>query len=709
VGLKELENHVRLKQGNIVLTFLPKQKEEALAVARYCREHQIYLCLSELLWRGTDQLCFAYRQKISRNEFYSKQEIDEIIHAAGTYYFGRLSIGEIGGVVYWLNSYTQNQKVGEWESLPECRTVDEAERRYVDYCKRWIDYEKSELGGGPLLNVDSSMLFKYHAQAGVDRLCLEMLPGDPHLMLASVRGTARSYQKQWGTHIAMMWYGGLCLDELWQKRWRTSLFYCYLCGADFIYPESGHYAYSNTTHGQEYHFKSPEIKRVRSAIREAWQFANINRRPASGPKVTLGVIHGNHDGWSGLWNEWVWGQSQDSKWAAGPAEKGWEYVSQFYRKEDCFRETVAGAVDYSGQPPYGQYDIVPIEASVNVLKSYKCLVVLGWNTMTDAIYEKLKEYVKSGGHLLMFLPQLSTQVDRAADLEIIRKGDLSDLFGVRIHGKERRDMLGIQCIASSKLKTWRFPLGRLPSDPRFVGPMTPAKVELTDAKVLCRFSNYYYEEQDAYRAFPAVVEKSLGKGTAFLVTAWEYPGDHGMKRLVSELVHVMLQGEQGHIKVLGSDRIRYSVYKQDISKDRQGDLIYLLNTDPDCTGMVALTIHNRMSKEFIVQAGEMRVAYHCDGVLLVPDDKRIDLKEWKTGRRRHKLDFYSFKNTSIEIQNLSENELEIIIGNRTYTLESAEVIRVRIPRAIDPHREYFFKKDFMKEPDLHSVSESLPY
>ena len=85
--------------------------------------------------------------------------------------------------------------------------------------------------------------------------------------------------------------------------------------------------------------------------------------------VTLGVVHGNLDGAPGLWNRYVWGQFIGNKWKEGPAERGWRLVDKFHRKEDWPKESVQGEPDFSGNPPYGQYDVVPIEAPLSVLKS----------------------------------------------------------------------------------------------------------------------------------------------------------------------------------------------------------------------------------------------------------------------------------------------------------------------------------------------------
>ena len=473
MGLDQVKLHKRIKQGDIILTMLPREKTEALAVARYCRDNGIYLVFSELLHRGSYDFGKPYRTVIPRDEYYTKAELDEIIDAAGAYYYGRVTIGEIGGVAYWPKAYTIDRRVNNYVNLPPCRTASQARDAYVAYCKQWLDYERNEVGKGLLMNVESSMLFKYHVMAGLDVLCLEVMPGDPHLMHAALRGAAKAFDKPWGTHIAMQCYGGVCFDELYQKRWRTSVFYSWLTGAEFIYPESGHYTYTNqarqkavkfetkeptrVTPKQTFGFSSPEMKRVRAVIREAWQFARIHQRPANGPKVTLGVLHGHLDGSPGLWNRYFWGQYDDAKWIDGPATHGWRFVDKFHRKEDWPSESVQGEVDFSGNPPYGQYDAVPIEAALEKLQSYSCLVCLGWNTMTPEIYKKLKAYVRAGGRLVMFLPQLSTHETPDGPLKLFRKGDYSDLFGVKIKGAWPKDVRGVNCMADSAPRVMALP------------------------------------------------------------------------------------------------------------------------------------------------------------------------------------------------------------------------------------------------------------
>lgn len=50
-GIGPLRDFRKLKLGNVVLVWLPDDKQDARQVARYCREHKIYLMLSEIVHR----------------------------------------------------------------------------------------------------------------------------------------------------------------------------------------------------------------------------------------------------------------------------------------------------------------------------------------------------------------------------------------------------------------------------------------------------------------------------------------------------------------------------------------------------------------------------------------------------------------------------------------------------------------------------------
>lgn len=708
MGVQALEDFIALKLGECVLMQFPGDKNEALAVARYCRDHKLMLHWAELICRGAMERGLVPRKKPG-TAAYSRADINEVIDAAGKYYGGRFTVGEAGGVLYWPKAYLTGWRVGGYARLAPVRTMAQARDEYVRYVKQFIDYERREVGKGPLLDVDSALVFKYHVQAGIDVLCLESMPGDPHLMHAAIRGAAKAYGKSWGTHIAMACYGGVHFDALWLKRWKTALYHAYLSGAGFIWPESGHYAYGQRT-GREYPFHSDEMKRARRVLRECYQFSRVHRRPGKGPTVTLGVVHGNLDGAPGLWNRYAWGQFIGNKWKEGPAERGWRLVDKFHRKEDWPRESVQGERDFSGNPPYGQYDVVPVEAPLSVLKSYRCLVFLAWNTMTDAIYEKLKRYVKAGGRLIMYLPQLSTESDRAKPVKLYRRGDFRDLFGVRIAGKGEKDVRGFKCMAHSSLSAYRFPFWRINSDPRFLGEFTPSRVRLEGARVISSHDDTYNTTPDQLARQPILTEHTLGRGKAFLVSAWEYPADEGLLPFTEDLLRTVLAGEQGSIRLLGSDRVRYAVYQgAHPATRRQVTTVYLLNTDPDCAASCRLQINGRLTGDFEVAANQLRLAFLLDDLALIPETPLTDLQSWVTHKDRSKAQFFSVRDQTVLAHNVGGVSRRLSLNGATCRIEPGQQRTLRLPRKTDPARREFFAPDFLEEPTVRPVSTALPY
>lgn len=685
-------------------------KTEALAVARYCRTHQIRLYFSELLYRGATDLCWAARRKMPRSEFYSKQDLEEIMDEAAEFYGGRMTLGEAGGVLYWPKAYLIGRRAEEFENLPPVETVTEAQDAYRRYLKHFLEYERNELGKGPFLNVDSSLVFKYHAAAGIDVLCHEMMPGDPHRMQAAIRGAARAFNKPWGTHIAMACYGGVSFDPLWLKRWKTSLDYSYLTGANFIWPESGHMNYHGHQTKREYSFGSKEVKNCRRILRETYQFSRIHTRPSEGPRVSLGVVYGHGDGAPGLWNPYAWGQFHDPKWLAGPPEKGWDLVDLFHRKEEWSNETVQGEKDFSGNPPDGQYDIVPIEADADALKRYSCLLFLGWNTMTAEIYEKLKEYVRSGGRLVMYLAHLSTHTDRVKDLELFRNGDFHNLFGVKILGKESTEVRGVKCMANSSLSGYRFPLWRINTDPRFLGNFTPAKVAVTTAKVISGYDDFYQTTAKALSSRPVLVENTLGKGRAFLVTVWEYPAADGILRFSRDLIRTVLAGEQGEIRLLTTDRVRYAVYRGLVTGLKMKyRLVYLLNTDPDCDATARLWVRGRVTGSLEIPANEMRLVYCLGDLVVSPENRLVELAGWKQTAHGCEISFHSFVTQRFVFHNLSSQRMQIHLNGRKLAVSSNASGAAMVRRSVDPSRKEFYAADFLEEPSLQNFDCTTPY
>ena len=351
-GLQSCRDFLKLKLGNVILTALPDDREEALDVVRFCREHGIFLMLSEIVQRHNhNRLQCAHL---------SKPDLEDILQEAGPFFLGRYAVGEAGGMFYWPKSYVIGARTGRYDAMPPCANEKQAHDYYVNYIRKELEFERNEVCDAPLFDVESSLAFSLHDEAGIDGLCLELLPGDPRITLSAIRGTARKTGKLWGVHIAMLWYGGIRMDELWIRRWRSALWTSYLFGAEFIYPESGHLDYHERD-GQWFEFDSPELLRVRRELRDLYRFTQVHTRPAAGPEVPVAVLQGQDDGHPGIWNPYAWGQyNNGTEWETSDAEKGWKIFDTLFQREDLFHEHVTGNYNMTGNPPCGQVDVIPV-------------------------------------------------------------------------------------------------------------------------------------------------------------------------------------------------------------------------------------------------------------------------------------------------------------------------------------------------------------
>ena len=600
--------------------------------AAFCRKHKIYFFVPELRHRGRiDEVwCFPARCfKDDGKAFYEDPvgALDRIKKAGGEYYFGRSVAGEYGGLVYCPKEYMGHPFANDKMPLPPAENLIDAKKVYIDRLKEIIARDR-KMGGEPLITLCSSILHHYHLKAGVDIPIQEVCPGDIYLSQAAIRGACRAYgKKSWGVHISMFCYGGKRTDTLWLKRWKVMLYYCFLSGADPIFMESGFYASHDKRDtqlveggegiGRLFGPNSQQCQQSRKILREFYQFCQQHPRPENGPKATIGIVHGNLDGYAGLWNKQVWGQYNDAQWKPGDAEYAWDYLDDLYQGRKWCNTMLEGDTDFSGNPPYGQYDVVPIEAPDEILGQYTALVFLGWNTMTLEIYEKLKRYVSAGGHLFMTVPHLSTQIRRDEALKLYNNGDISDLFGVIVKGKGHPVTSGIQYIDDPSIKSFKVPNWGMGIDAKFMGEeFNIALIDVSSARIIARSSAHY----DALSA-PLLTENTYGKGKAFLITSWCYPGHRGIQLFVKQLLRDIAIGEQGDIRLSGSDKIRYALYEENAFKT-----VYLLNTDFEVSQPTNLWMGKNVFLNILVAPCSLRMAYISGKIVVLPLNEKIHVE-----------------------------------------------------------------------------------
>lgn len=516
-----------------------------------------------------------------------------IEEAANGYFIGDM-IGETGG---WASHYEGYFARHDYAPAAT-KTMQEAVERYVDFVKDKCDRNHAA-GIKTVMSVEATILHSYNALAGVALPCTELMPGDPDINLAGVRGAARAYNcKEWGSHIAHEWYGGFDIeDTLKQKRLRNSLYTSYVAGADYIYLESGLFEYRG--YGQSYEYDDPICQLYRDELRNLAADAEANPLPEEGPIVPLGILQGNHAEWSDFGSCHVWNHFGDDKWVYGDEEMSWELlVAAMYQGAPWHRTTVMGAQDYSAQPPCGQYDIVPIFAGAQALKRYPALLMLGHNTMTPEIYADLVEYVKSGGHLVISLPHFRTNSDRTDEMQLINDGDLSELCGVKILPGATHFDAGFKFVAQPEGNGWQIPLmGDLNGDPICsTGTVSLANIEECGAKRICEGADtFIYEGGTA-----VIYENRIGEGSVLFTTAYDYPGAQGMYKLMRVLIEAAKTGEQCNPRVVAGDKIRYGVYRENGETT-----VMAYNTDFDLAQSIKI-VDGEKSQSYMLDSGEFK-------------------------------------------------------------------------------------------------------
>ena len=586
---KDIAANFDLKKLDFVLIYMcPVDIPEHLWYewAEFFRENDIYFAFLYTQQRG------APKGKISH---LTPEIVEKIIEIAGEYFLGDM-IGETGGLASWQEGYYEDNNMEK----PVFKNLTEAKQYYIDHVASKVKIDK-DLNVPAVLAVEATTFSRYNFEAGVDFTFIEMMCGNPEVMFASARGASKAYNRSWwASHIAQEWYGGFRNDDpLKYKRMKLAYYYSYMAGAKYIYPESGHFKIKS--YGDDYGVDSEFCKLYRREWEDFAEFIHSHKRPKGYPMVKIGFLQGNLDSFTAWGGSTVWNQFGKKAWEYGAPEYGWSYLEDnLFKSEKWHVPTVYGENDYSGSMPYGQYDIVPVEAPLEVLKEYSCLIMLGWNTMTPEIYANLKQYVYEGGKLFMSVPQLSISDVREDVMEgvydLINNGNFSDLFGCKVKGKGRTYNWGVKFIEESSIPGYLYPYTKSGfCDPICAnGGITVADIEVTGGKVVAILADKFRKWRENSPAI--LIENKYGKGYASLITTWEYPGAKSLEKFVKVLLKEIIHGEYQNtdLKVIGSDKIQYAVYRNNDADNTY--TVYLLNTDYNVPAH-ARVVRNGLEKE----------------------------------------------------------------------------------------------------------------
>ena len=126
----------------------------------------------------------------------------------------------------------------------------------------------------------------------------------------------------------------------------------------------------------------------------------------------LACIQGRYDGWRCFGRSNLWGNTGD-EWRFGAAEESFDFLNLFYPRSELtsIHETNCAEAPqgwYTGTP-YGYVDLLPFEGDWS---RYSAVAFLGWHTYQKGDGEKMLDYVKNGGHLLLCRRHLNMELTR---------------------------------------------------------------------------------------------------------------------------------------------------------------------------------------------------------------------------------------------------------------------------------------------------------
>lgn len=534
--------------------------------AKYLAENNIYFVFLYTMQKAPEG-------KVSQ---FTKEVVDNIKKIAGKYFLGDM-IGETGSIYACkFPGYYKKGASGSNYGKIDCSfpNMKAAEESYIENVSPYIK-TAHDLGMPNVFSVEATGLNKYNAKVGVDVPCVELMCANPDIMLPSLRGVARGFENEfWGTYVAHEWYGGMRqADTLKRKRLEVAYKLAYLSGSSIFCLESGDELI--TAYGTRYEPDSEICKDYQNIISYMNNLIKTDKRPKGGPKVKLAFVSGNHDAWGGWGGSSVWSQFFRKEWGHNEAEYSWRILDEIGSKRQWNDIANYGDNDLSAFPAYGMYDIIPAESTLAAMKKYDYLIFLGWNTMTDDLMDKLIAYTQNGGKLLMCASHLNYLSERGGEIKLPPEEKLEKLFGAKFTGEIISTNDGAKFEFESLNKNIFYPGSKsMMGDPIYSsGYVKYASFKLNKARC-CAYVNSTFEAPEPDDT-PLLIENKVGDGVASLVTSVNYPGHPALYPLYRALVRewVTSSSRNCDIKVIGSDRVRYSVY--------EGDKIYLLNTDYD--------------------------------------------------------------------------------------------------------------------------------
>ncbi len=460
----------------------------------------------------------------------------------------------------------------EWESTDMKMAMENCIKRLK------IEVDRAHKAAPRAAFGDASGGHRYCYMAGADFIRSEtMVPHTQHL-LSQARPAAEVFRDgEWGVHIAIQ-HPYQPYFETHLGQYYLSLFQPWMMGANMIYEEDSLF---NLFKEERQAWDDLLTKGKRDMTREFFKF--VKTHPRKGKVIRkIAFVEGRY---AAPFNGFicdaeqtpeysVWGLFGNNapEWGHNQVEKCRQVLDVLMpgASTQPLRQDFTKRRFFFSGTPYGDFDEVPTEAAADYLKQYSLLLHLGWNTMIDEDYHKLREYVREGGTLLIGLTQFSTHVKRdflrdMKDLALYNDGDLSEFCGVKVKGAGEVFSGDWNCCDRESYP--EISLSAIPS--RFAGEdgeCRLADIELAGAEPFI---------WDSAKKVPLVVKYNYGKGVVYLLTAYAYFGHEELQKVMASLIARLAEENQPECRVIDPSKEVFWNMWQEPGCQR----LMLLNTD----------------------------------------------------------------------------------------------------------------------------------
>ncbi len=374
---------------------------------------------------------------------------DELLKGEG--YLGRQNHENDGAIFYWWQrAINGNMPEEQWHDLchiafneaPEntngefnpntyihdgeimYRYINKNYPRDVKLAEEYTAKQLKLMTGNETRHTGPSVMFKTFKAAGYNWVGAETMYSSLEPLVAFLRGFCKANDmKKFGVHHALQWSSTPLKDEKHYDRYRLALYLSYMLGVTDINTEEGLWRM------EEYFLHPHRFKdECLEHLKQEQDFYHyIKTHTRSGKFYTpFAFVSGKHDGILMFGDNNMWGWDNTPQTCAEDSWRGLlKTVYPLSRPQDpLYRHGIGDwkePLGYYTGTPVGNADVIPMESNLNVLSDYKLLIFAGYNMCEAEEAQKLYDFVKQGGKVILTRAHLTN----TTDYEKIRQFDLS--------------------------------------------------------------------------------------------------------------------------------------------------------------------------------------------------------------------------------------------------------------------------------------------